>query len=263
LARRRLMASRHTSKSIGVVVLICLVSLFFSAWLAQFPYANSLQSDTTILAMNFHMRLLVYGNSNGSMFVYNGADGNPPTFATPATTLVSCNIRQSLGTWFLGMDGWFGGVAWITQPLAENMTILGNANMTVWMSTPDSAPLASGYAFGISEVDSLGNPVGEFIYNYRYVNGSVLGSSPAPFELSFNVDRTFVKGNIIGFFALVGSTTEAWHYQVYFDSLGINSFASLPIVAVPIPEFWQTSGIAIACLALATWLMSCHKRRSQ
>jgi hypothetical protein len=120
------------------------------------------------------------------------------------------------------------------------MTIQGNVSMTVWMSTPDEAPALSGYAFGLSEVDSLGNPIGDSFYNYHYAYGNVLGHSPAPFKLSFDVNRTVTKGHIIGFFVAVGATTQGWRYQVYFDSPNMNSFAELPILA-PIATTTQTS----------------------
>jgi len=208
--------------------------------------------DIDLTKMNFHMYSLVYRNSNSSIFVYNGAETNPPTYATPVTSMISCGVRQSAQTWFAVTDVWFGGVSWITQPLAQDMTFQGNVSMTVWMSTPDPDTMTSGYAFGLSETDNLGNPVGESSYQYYYAYGNVLGRSPAPFKLSFDVNRTVTKGHIIGFFVVVGATTQGWRYQVYFDSPNMNSFAELPILSVPVPEFSEVIEVIIMTMVLVS-----------
>ena len=216
--------------------------------------------DIDLTKMNFHMYSLVYGNSNSSIFIYNGAQTNPPTYATPVTTAIFCSVRQSAQTWFAAADVWFGVASWITQPLAEDVTIQGNVSMTVWMSTPDQDVMASGYAFGLSETDSLGNPVGGSFYQYSYYYGNILGHSPAPFRLSFDVNGTFTKGHIIGFFVVVGATTQGWRYQVYFDSPNMNSFAQLPILSVPVPEFSQAIEVIIMTMVL---ISLCVLKRSR
>jgi hypothetical protein len=199
--------------------------------------------------MNFHMYRPVFTNSNSSIFVYSGADTNPPTYASPLTTVVSCAIRQSAQVWFAQVDAWLGGISWITRPLAEDMAIEGNVSMTVWMNAVDQDPTASGYAFGLAEVDGMGNPIGDQFYQYYYGFQNVLGRSPVPFTLAFSVNRTFTKGNILGFFVIVGSTTENWHYQAHYDSASMNSFAELPSMSVPIPEFSQLGAVVSMTLA--------------
>ncbi len=202
--------------------------------------------------MNFHMYSTVYLNSNSSILVYNGADTGPPTHASPVTGQVFCRIRQGAQIWFADVDAWLGGVSWITQPLAEDLQIEGDLHMTVWMASSDQQPFASGYALGISEVDSMGNYVGEPVYQYYYSTGNVLNSSPQPITLSFSVNQTFAKGNIIGFLVIVGSTTESWQFQVFFDSADMNSYVTLPVLAAAIPEYPQigmvgTVGMAVFC----------------
>lgn len=135
-------------------------------------------SEIVLLKMSFHMYSVVYSSSNSSIFVYNGADTNPPTYSLPPTVAVSCSVRQSAQVWFSEIEAWVGGVSWITQPLAEEMTIRGNVSMTVWMSTSDTAPAASGYAFGISEVDSMGRPVGEPIISIITATGTCSQDPP-------------------------------------------------------------------------------------
>ncbi len=242
----------HSSRQIVLLVLLLILSLGAHAQYVHVAMAGEPGSEISLSILNFHMYSVVYSNSNSSIFVYNGVDTNPPTYATALTTVVSCRVRQSARIWFGEIDVWLGAVSWITQPLAEDMTIRGNVSITVWLSTPQRETVASGYAFGLSEVDSMGNPLGEPLYDYYYSYGNVLGSSPTPLKLAFNVDRTFMKGNIIGFFVIVGSTTEGWRYQVYFDSPSMNSFAEMPTLSVPVPEFSQmglvaTMGLAALC----------------
>jgi len=242
--------NRHRGRANLRLGLLVILSLAVCAQLAQASIANDSDSGASLVKMNFHMYRPVYTNSNSSIFVYSGADTNPPTYASSPTTVVSCGVRQSTQVWFAQVDGWFGGVSWITQPLAEDMAIRGNVSMTVWMNAIDEDPMASGYAFGLAEVDGLGNPIGDQFYQYYYGFQNVLGRSPGPFKLAFSVNRTFTKGNILGFFVIVGSTTQNWHYQVYYDSASMNSFAELPTVSVPIPEFSQLGAVVSMALAV-------------
>ena len=244
----------------GLLLILALtVNLILYAQFAQLATADQRASQPSLVKMSFHMFRPVYSNSNSSIFIYNGADRNPPTYTTAPTTTVSCAIHQSAQVWFAGVDAWLGGVSWITQPLAEEMTIRGNVSMTVWMSTPDPAPVVSGAAFGLTEVDNMGNPIGDQFYQYRYDTGSVLSQSPAQFTLFFDVNQTFAKGNILSFFVIVGSTTKGWNYQVYFDSPSMDSFVELPTVSMPIPEFSQLG--TVACMALAMLCFGIIRRR--
>jgi hypothetical protein len=248
--------------TILLLTLLLMINLALYAQFAQAKAADPQTSEPTSLKMSFHMYGQVYSNSNSSVLVFNGADTNAPTHASAPTATVSCAIHQSAQIWFAGVDAWFGGVSWITQPLAEEMTIQGNVSMTVWMSAVDSSPIASGYAFGLTEVDSMGNPIGDQSYQYAYGTGSVLSQSPTRYTLVFGVNRTFAKGNILGFFVIVGSTTEGWHYQAYFDSPSKDSFVELPIMSTPIPEFSQFG--TVACM-IVTMLCFCiiHRRSAR
>jgi len=210
--------------------------------------------------MNFHMYSIVYANSNSSIFVYNGADLNPPVYSTAATTQVFCRVRQNAQVWFADLDAWLGGVSWITQPLPSDVTIRGEARMVVWMSAPEQETIASGYAFGISEADASGNPIGEPAYQYYYSYGKMLGSSPTAFELSFTVDQTLAKGHIMSFIVIVGSTSQGWQFQVYFDSADLNSFAALPVIAGVIPEFTQIGAVASMAVALVFTCVIARRR---
>lgn len=237
-----------------LMTLLSVLSVAASSQLVQVTLAGDPAGEVSLSKMNFHMHSLVYGNSNSSIFIYSDADANPPTYATPVTSLISCKVRQSGQIWFGQTYVWLGGVSWVTQPLTEDLRIQGNVSVTVWMSTPDQRPLASGYAFGLSEADGMGNPVGEEFYQYYYGEGSVLGLSPTPIRLSFNVNQNFTKGNILSFFVIAGSTSEGWRYQVYFDSPNMNSFAELPILSAPVPEFSQAGAAISMTLALFSLL---------
>jgi hypothetical protein len=242
-----------------LIILASMLGLTTASQLTQVARSSDLSSEASIVRMNFHMYRSIYANSNSSWLIYSGADTNPPTYASAPTSLLSCAIHESVQILPAGVDGWFGIMSWITQPLSEDTTIQGYVSMTVWMSTPDQAPTASGYAFGLTEVNSMGNPIGNPFYQYKYSYGSILGQSPAPFTLAFGVNRTFMKGNILGFFVIVGSTTKEWRYQVHFDSSSMNSFADLPTMSTSVPEFSQLG--AVSCIILMVFGLCAIKRR--
>lgn len=246
------------------IVLVGLVLFLAVGSYSQFAHMGSATDPTVearISRMNFHMYSTIYMNSNSSIIIYNGADPNPPTYATAATGVVSCQVHQSAQLWFAETDVWLGGVSWITQPLPEDMVIQGNMSMTVWMSAPEQQTVASGYVFGLSEADGFGNLIGDPFYEYYWNFGSALAPSAASFTLTFNVNRTFTKGNILAFFLVAGSTTEGWQYQVYFDSASVNSFADLPILSVPVPEFSRAGPVATMMLVLLCSFVISRRRK--
>jgi hypothetical protein len=254
----------HRARFGLVVSLLLAVNLCISAGLVHAASLGPSNSENAVALLNFHMLSLVYANSNSSWFIYNGADVNPPTYSTAPTTQVFCRIHQQAGAWFGDINVtsiWVGVVSWITQPLPEDVTIQGDVRMVVWMSAPEQQTAASGYAFGISEADGRGNPIGEPAYQYYYSFGNVLSSSPTPFELTFTVDQTFPRGHIIGLFVLVGSTSGDWQFQVYFDSPNMNSFASLSVIAGIIPEFTQVGSVVTLALALSFACIISRKRK--
>jgi len=245
-----------------VTAMLLAVNLCISAGLVHAAPSGSSGSGDGVALLNFHMYSVVYANSNSSMFVYNGADVNPPTYSTAPTTQVFCRIHQSAGSWFGDVDVWLGVVSWITQPLPEDVTVQGEVRMVVWMNAPEQETTASGYAFGISEVDEMGNPIREPAYEYYYSFGNVFSSSPTPFELAFAVDQTFAGGHIIGFFVIVGSTSQDWQFQVYFDSPNMSSFVMLPVIAGVIPEFTQIGAIASMAVTLVLTCVIARRRTS-
>jgi hypothetical protein len=242
--------NRRSAGAVLLMILAVMLGLAASVRLTEVARSNDLSLEASIVRMNFHMYRSIYSNSNSSMLVYSGADTSPPTYASAPTALVSCAIHRSAQILLAGVDGWFGGMSWITQPLSEDTTVQGNVSMTVWMNTPDPAPAASGYAFGLTEVDSMGNPIGNQFYRYKYSYGSILDQSPAPFTVAISVNRTFIKGGVLGFFVIVGSTTKGWHYQVHFDSSSMNSYADLPTMSTPVPEFSQLGVLAYMTLVM-------------
>jgi hypothetical protein len=251
--------NRRNSIAVLLMLLAVMLGLAASAHYAKAERPSDLYPEVDTIKMSFHMHGSVYTNSNSSILIYNGADTNPPIYATAPTATVSCAIHHSVQAWFAGVDAWGGIVSWITQPLAEETTIQGNVSMTVWMSTNDSPPTMSGYVFGLSQVDSMGNLIGGQFYQYIYAAGSVLSQSPIHYTLVFEVDRTFAKGSILAFFVIVGSTTQGWHYQVYFDSPSMDSFVELPINSTPVPEFSQLG--TVACMTLVMLCFAIIHRR--
>ena len=256
---RNMLFSRRNGSAVLLIILVYVLGLAACAQFVRAGAPSELGLEANIVRMNFHMYRSIYKNSNSSVLIYDGANTNPPTYASAPNTLVSCAVHQSAQIWFTGVDAWLGGISWITQPLSEDMTIQGNVSMTVWMNTPDPAPIASGYAFGLTEADNTGNPIGNQFYQYKYGYGSSLDQSPTSFTLVFGVNRTFLKGNILGFFVIVGSATKEWHYQVHFDSPSMNSFAELPAMSVAVPEFSRVG--AVACMTIVIVGLCAIRRR--
>jgi hypothetical protein len=212
----------------------------------------------------------VYKISDDSFHAYNGASTDPPTYSSPVTASVSCSlsisqIEQLVPLDFQSLlpssDAWVGAVLWITQPLAENLTIQGTVTMTVWMNALQSEVAGSAYLFGMAESDSAANFVSEPTYQYHQSSGSVLGTSLSSYQLGFTVDHTFAKGNLIAFLVAVEATTQGWRYQVYFDSPSTNSNVMLPILQVPIPEFSQTTALVSMTIAVLVSFIACRRRK--
>jgi hypothetical protein len=231
-----------------------------------------LTSETSIATMNFHMYSVVYRSSD-SIQVYNGADVNPPVQASSLVATVSCGSSISQFQQFLplesepllaGSKAWTGMVVWITQPLANDMTIRGTVNMTVWMNALQPEVRMSAYALGVAEA----NPgsfklVGEPAYEYLARNGSILGSSPQPYQVALSIDHTYAKGNIIAFVVAVAATTQGWRYEVHFDSPSMNSHVTLPVVvAVPVAEFAQISPVIAMSVVVLLFIMSRRAKKA-
>jgi len=265
---RKLSAKLPAKRLIVPLVLLLVLNLAVMTQLAEAALAEQSGSEAGALTMNFHMHSLVYSNAV-SIFIYNGAGTSPPTYATPVTTPVSCSssalefqqlLPPSILSLFASTNVWFGGVSWITQPLTEDKTVQGNANMTVWMSATDPATAVLGYTFGMVEIEGMTSVVGEPMYGY-YVNGSAIASSPRPYQVTFNVDRTFAKGHLIAYFVGLASASKGWVFQVYFDSPSMNSFAALPSNSTPVPEFSQLETVACMILVLLCFGII-HRRKS-
>lgn len=254
---RKPSAKLPAKRLIVPLVLLLVLNLAVRTQLAEAALAEQSGSETGALTMHFHMYSKVYSNAV-SIFIYNGADTNPPTYATPLRTPVSCSssalefqqlLPPSVLSLFASTNVWFGGVSWITQPLTEDKTVQGNVNMTVWMSATDPATAVLGYTFGMVEIEGMTTVVGEPMYGY-YVNGSAIASSPRPFQVTFNVDRTFAKGHLIAYFVGLASASKGWVFEVYFDSPTMDSFAALPVNITSVPEFSQLGTVSCMILVL-------------
>ena len=234
---------------------------------------TTLPSQTSIATMNFHMNSVVYRSSD-SIQVYNGADSNPPVQASPFVATVSCSSSISDFRQFLpleyeslmgGAQAWTGIVVWVTQPLANDMTIRGTVNMTVWMNAPQPEVRMSAYALGMAEANAGAlKLVSQPVYGYRASNGSILGPSPQPHQVALSLDRTLTKGNIIAFVVAVAATTQGWCYEVHFDSPSMNSHATRPVVAaVPVAEFAKMPAVITMTVVFLVLIMSRRTRKGE
>lgn len=207
----------------------------------------------------FHYRTQLYRNENGSVTVLEEANLSLPLRSIPQVVEVAAAI-QNVTSIFFG-TAWIGTLAWVTQPITELTTIRGPIDFTVWLSSDDAPPLFSGIGAGVAVLDQQDHVVGGYVYSYSYARGSILTSTPTPYEFTVNFDRQVTSGQKLVFAVGVGSTSLEWRMKVSFDDQQHASRAQLPSNITVIPEFTQTP--AIVLFAVMAFFLSLIKRRTR
>jgi len=188
----------------------------------------------------FHSYSKVYQSENGSVFVYDGADAEPPLSTAPTTTVLKCEILQNMQYSFFSFDVHIGVVYWVTQSLLEDYALDGVVTMQVWLSSSDADASGTGYGMGVADLDEKGSVI-KYFYNYRYASGTILSIEPTEYSLQVMVHHVFAKDHKLVFEVAVGSTKQGWMASVHFDSVNRDYKAVLPSGPVVIPESQRDS----------------------
>ncbi len=237
-------------------IILLIMFTYFGGHLASGPPSVSAESSTTFF---YHNRSLVFRNENDSVFIYENADLEPPSSTEPTTTALRCYVMRQIQYISTTIIGYLGLLQWATPPLSQDYAAVGIATMHVWLSSDDANPQISGYGMAIYDQDENGNILSDVFYNYNYVDGKALSAQPTAYSLTVNVNHVFLKNHRVLFQVLVGSTTQGWRANVYFDSSDRDSGAVVPGNAVVVPEFGKRNLILVATAAL-TMLLLISKR---
>ncbi len=176
--------------------------------------------------MSFHNYSILLKESNGSLVVYDGADGA----AAQGSTTQADVVAQISGT-SMGYSYYSAVVMWIVQ-LPMDLHVQGTVNVNAYISsTYKLSGLLSGggYSMGIVDIDENNNEVREFLSDATYNFGNPFTSMPTKYSQSVNVDYVFSKGHSIGFVVGLGATVQGFTASVYFGSADRSSGATLPV----------------------------------
>jgi hypothetical protein len=168
-------------------------------------------------------------DSNGSLIVYNGADGAPAL----QTAASQAEVVSEISGQRMGYNYWSAVVMWVTElPMALHVS--GTVTINAYISsTAQLSGLFSGggYAMGLVDIDENNNQVKQFIAEVPYTIGSnPFTATPARYSQSVNVDYVFSKGHKIGFVVGLGATVQSFSATVYFGSADKNSSVTLPVI---------------------------------
>ena len=225
---------RHTKRPLVAAMILLIGAVCTVGFIGSLPRVFG---DSAVFY--FHNRSEIYRNENESIYVYDGADRNPPLAGEAFSTIFRCKVVQQLPTAFFGTTVYVSLVSWLTPPLTENYAASGVVSVSVWLSSNDESTQASGFMFMLTDQDENDNYVGDPFYNYFYETGKALSSEPTEYSLKIDVNHVFVKGHKIAFEVILGSTTPGWTGNVYFDSPERDSRALLPGTPMIVPEFQE------------------------
>jgi len=218
--------------NLGVFLFSLLVIGSFTSIVFFSQPTHAVNSPKESVTFTHHYYSEIYHSENRSFFIYNGSDTQGPLRSSAFKCTFECQIKQVIQ----GITVWGGLVSWLTQPLDDDLHIVGDIVLKAWMSsTDDVGPWgSSGYIMGISEIDE-GRNVTWSEYDYRYsILGKAISDIPTEYNITLNIDHVFKKGHKIGFGVGAGSTKKGWTVNVFFDSPDRNSRAIVPYEIVPI-----------------------------
>jgi hypothetical protein len=129
-----------------------------------------------------------------------------------------------------GQTIWYGMLVFTTY-LPENLYIAGSANISFFVNSTDSfsRKQVGEYAFAIGDINATG-PVASFSSDIQGGQGNPFTPKPEKITLSIKVDNVFKAEHQICFIIELVTNKKGWSVGVYFDSVGNNSGAVLPVV---------------------------------
>ena len=194
----------------------------------------SAQSPVSGDIFYFHLKAVTYGSENASVTVVEEANLTKPSGSTPGVFEVAAAIRNA--TTIFGTI-WVGSVAWVTGPLREPTVLGGTATFTVWLSSDDVTPSFSGVGAGIAVLNQQNQTVGNYRYSFTYARGKILTGTPTLYSFNVELNQNVSAGQRLVFAVGVGSTTEGWRMNVFFDDVQHSSGVQLPMTVTVVPEF--------------------------
>jgi len=239
-----------------LILLILLASFGTCFPLQRLPRVSSEPSNVFF----YHNRSETYRNENESIFMFDGADIESPLGTDAARVLLRCAIMRQIQYLFSTYTAYVGVVQWTTPPLSEDYIAGGTVTMFAWLSSEDVAPQISGYGMAIADLDENGDVIGDLFYNYNYATGKAISTNPTEYTISVNINHVFLKNHRLAFEVIVGSTTQGWTANVYFDSPDRNSRAVLPGNPVVVPELKHGASVLAMTVMVAATFLICRKK---
>ena len=215
---------------LNAISLTVMVILFLGASTGLASAQSPVPGDT----FYFHLKAVTYRSANASVTVVEGANLTAPSGSIPRVFEVAAAIRNA--TTIFGAI-WVGSVAWMTEPLTEPTMLDGTATFTVWLSSDDTTPSLSGVGAGIAVLNQQNQSIGNYRYAFTYARGKVLTGTPTLYSFNVGLNQNVSVGQRLIFAVGVGSTTEGWRMNVYFDDVQHSSGVQLPTAVTVVPEF--------------------------
>jgi len=215
---------------LNAISLVAMMSLFLVASAGLVSAQSPVSGDV----FYFHLKAVTYRSENASVTVVEEANLTAPSGSTPRVFEVAAAIRNA--TTIFGTI-WVGSVAWVTDPLRESTVLGGTATFTVWLSSDDITPSFSGVGAGIAVLNQQNQTVGNYRYSFTYARGKALTGIPTLYSFDVEFNQSVSAGQRLVFAVGVGSTTEGWRMNVYFDDVQHSSGVQLPTAVTVVPEF--------------------------
>lgn len=198
------------------------------------------KSETRMLNVTFHNNSVLHRATNGSYYIYDGADSNGPRLSLAHQVTLNSQIYGIIETFGFQWTYWSGALVWVYD-IQEDIHVQGTAQITVYMNSSDVFSgffSGGGYGMGLVELDENLDEVQRFMVEGPQSLGSnPLSTVPQPYTLSLSVDHVFPKEHRLGFFVGAGGTERGYNFTIHFDSLSRNSGASIPVVTdLPTPS---------------------------
>lgn len=216
----------------------------------------SAQSPMTGDTFYFHLQSETYRNENASVTVLDEANLTAPAGSTPRVFEVAAAIKNA--TTIFGTI-WVGTIAWVTKPLTGPTMFSGTVTFTVWLSSDDVTPSFSGVGAGVAVLDQQNQTVGTYHYSFTYAHGKVLTTTPTLYSFNVQLNQIASAGQRLVFAVGVGSTTEGWRMNVFFDDPQYSSHVQLPTNVTVVPEFEPATFFLTTLVALVLVLIMTRK----
>ena len=166
---------------------------------------------------NFQVSAIQANSSSLSARIFSAANSTAPTMggvAVPMSAQISISGQQS---------GYAAFVAWVTSPFPAILTLDGNVTLHVWMGSNASLGLLQGSELfmGVADYSPTGSNQFQLLDDYlsNPSFGNVLARFPTEYVETLSISQhQFAHGDMIMFFAGVGSNQQGYTFTAYFDN---------------------------------------------